>query len=252
MVEKKAETIDLKADSNKLFFLIHGYSGSPTDFNKLPYHLHKKFNANVKVICLKGHGTKVQDLDYLTYNDFLNQIETELKKEIKNGREIILGGVSLGALYALLLTPKYPIKLVFNICPPYLLNFPFNIKYIETICSFKKYWLKHRDKNEKNKRKDAFSYDYMHINGLKIVKQASKKLDKTLKEIDCPILSIHSYTDPIGHYKSSDLIQNKVKSKINEKKILNTKVHNVFFSMNNNETYKRIINFVEKNMSDQK
>jgi len=31
--------IELKNDSKALFFLIHGYTGSPTDFNGLPEYL---------------------------------------------------------------------------------------------------------------------------------------------------------------------------------------------------------------------
>jgi len=247
MVEKKAKTIKLNADSNKEIFFIHGYTGSPMDFNHLPNYLHKKFNTNIKVICLKGHGTKVSDLDNITYDDFLNQIETELKKDIQKGRKIILGGVSLGAIYALIFASKYPIKGVFNVCPPYFLKIPFNIKGIGILGKYKKYWKKTRGQDEKAKRKDDLSYDFMHANALKIVKRANKELDKKLGNIKCPILSIHSYTDPIGHYKSLNVIQKKVKSVIKEEKILNTKIHNVFFSMNNNETYHTITNFIDKN-----
>jgi len=60
MVEEKAKTIDIKANSDKEFFLIHGYSGSPEYFNYLPEYLNKKFNANVKVICLKGMEPKLR------------------------------------------------------------------------------------------------------------------------------------------------------------------------------------------------
>ncbi len=87
MVKTKTKTIELKSNSDKEFFLIHGYTGSPTDFNNLPRLLHKKFNANVKVILLKGHGTKIEDLDNITYNDFFNQIREELEKDIKKRKE---------------------------------------------------------------------------------------------------------------------------------------------------------------------
>ncbi len=247
MVKKQTKTINLHANSDREFFLIHGYTGSPTDFNHLPNELHKKFNANVKVICLKGHGTKVEDLDNVTYADFLNQTKKELEKDIKKGRKVILGGVSLGALLALILASEYPVKGVFDVCPPYLLRFPFNIKNIEFLGKYKKYWKKTRGVNEKEKRKDGFSYDFMHADGLKIVKQANIELNKKLKEIKCPILSIHSYTDPIGHFKSLKAIQKKVKSYLKKEKFLNTRIHNVFFSMNNYETYHSIIDFVKDN-----
>jgi esterase/lipase len=246
MVEQNAKTIDLKADSKQAFFLIHGYTGSPTDFASLPQQLHKNFGANVKVPLLVGHGTKISDLDKLGYADFMAQIETELQVELATGKQIILGGVSMGALFALILAAKYPVLGVFNVCPPYFMKPPFSIKGASYLGLFNKYWKKRRDEHELEKRSGTFSYNYMHINGLQIAKEAKKVLKLNFKKINCPLLTIHSYTDPIGHYKSLAKIQNSVRSTIKAGKIMNTEIHNVFFSMNNNETHQTIINFIKQ------
>ncbi len=245
MVNPKAETIDIKADSNNEFFLIHGYSGSPTDFKNLPEYLHQRFNANVKVIRLIGHGTQVEDLDNVTYEDLSKQVEIELKKDLAKGRKIIIGGVSFGAILALRFASEYPVVGVINVCPPYLFKFPFNIPGLGILGKFKKYWKKTRGQNEKEERDDSFSYACMHANGLGIVKKANNDLKERMKNIKCPVLSIHSYTDPIGHYRSLMEIDKNVKSSIKKERILDTKVHNVFFSMNSKETYREIINFVK-------
>lgn len=65
-INKKAETINIKADSKKEFFLLHGYTGSPTDFNNLGLYLNKRFNANVRIIRLKGHGKELKILTILS------------------------------------------------------------------------------------------------------------------------------------------------------------------------------------------
>src|SRR3990167_9687969 len=101
--DKLAESISLKSNSNREFFIIHGYTGSPTDFNGLAEYLYKKFNVNVKIPRLIGHGETVQSLDKLKYEDFLNQIETELKKEIEEGKEIVLGGISFETIKRMLM-----------------------------------------------------------------------------------------------------------------------------------------------------
>ena len=90
MIEKKVKTIELRANSKKEFFLIHGYTGSPTDFNGLANYLNKRFNANVKIITLRGHGTKIDDLDDLKLEHFLEQIDTEFRKDLAKGREIVV------------------------------------------------------------------------------------------------------------------------------------------------------------------
>ncbi|PIZ50587.1 hypothetical protein COY27_06605 [Candidatus Woesearchaeota archaeon CG_4_10_14_0_2_um_filter_33_13] len=247
MVDQNAKAIELKADSDNEFFLIHGYTGSPTDFNQLPYHLHKKFNANVRVIMLKGHGTKVEDLDDITFNDLLTQIETALREDINKGRKIILGGLSLGAVFALHLSAEYPVRAVFNICPTYILRFPFNVKGIEHLGKYKKYWKKPRKTDEKLKREGTFSYDYMHANGIKIVREASNKLKDRINKIKCPIMTICSITDPIGHQKSLKEIHNNVKSSIKRKKIFRSRIHNIFFSKTENLVYKEVSDFVKEN-----
>ena len=112
---------------------------------------------------------------------------------------------------------------------------------------FKKYWKKRRKSfEEAEARKGLFSYAYMHINGLSIVKQASRELRKNIKNITCPVLTIHSTRDPIGHYSSLKEIQNNVSSVIKESKMFSTKTHNEFFSTDRDEINNEIINFIEK------
>ena len=85
MVNEKTQEIDLKGKSKISFFLIHGYTGSVTDFNELPEYLNKKYDADVKVVRLKGHQERIEKLDDLEYRDFFQQIRRELEKEISKG-----------------------------------------------------------------------------------------------------------------------------------------------------------------------
>ena len=88
----KPAEIEIKSKSRNEFFLIHGYTGSTSDFNKLPIKLNKSFNANVRVPLLIGHGTHVSDLDNYSFNDYLMQVEEELKKGI-NKKKIFITGI---------------------------------------------------------------------------------------------------------------------------------------------------------------
>lgn len=250
---KVVQTLDLKADSQDEFFLIHWYTWSPTDFNNLPYILHKEFSANVKIIKLVGHGTRVEDLDDVTYEDLVNQIDFELRKDLKDWKKIIIWGVSLWALLSLRFASIYPVYWVINICSTYKFKFPFNLKFLIYLKKYKKYWKKIRPRREKIKRLGSFSYDYMHINWLKIVNEAKNDLENRLQKVQSPILSIHSYADPIANFKSAYLTQNKVRSYIKKVKIFNWRTHNIFashdpfFSVNSEEIYKEIVNFVKQN-----
>ena len=246
-IDKRARDINLKSNTNKEFFLIHGYTGSPTDFNKLGGYLHERFSANVRVIRLRGHGTKIEELDNLNYENFFQQVEKELKRELKRGMNIILGGYSLGAQLALNLAAKYPIKGVFTVSIPYKLKFPFNIPFLGLLGLFKKKWRKRLGSVEIKLRKNTFHYKEMHARGLELVKRGIKEIGKILKNIGAPILTIHSKREPIGHYRSIEYIERKVKSKVKKSFIFEEPNHNLFYSEDNEEIRKLIGDFFEEN-----
>ncbi|RCW56527.1 glycosyltransferase [Halanaerobium sp. ST460_2HS_T2] len=236
------QTINLKSNSKTLFFLIHGYTGSPNDFNGLPEYLSKNLAVDVKVMLLKGHGTQVQDLDNIKLKDFTNQIEPELKADLEKYEQIILGGVSFGAQMAMYFASKFPVDGVFNVCLPYKLKFPFNLPGLSILSFFKKYWEKPISNQEKEIRKQTFYYKQMHANGLKIVKKANKLLKTELPKINCPVLTIYSKNDPIGNYKAIGYISRKIEAP-HYIKIVDNKNHNLFFSNKSSEIYENIRDF---------
>lgn len=229
-INQKVRAIDLKAKSNKEFFLIHGYTGSSTDFFKLPEYLHKKFNANVKVILLKGHGTSICDLDNVSLKDLVAQLESELEKDLKKGRKIIIGGYSLGGVLSLYLASKYPVSGCFNIVAPIKINPYGYIPGLSLLGIFRRYWPKFIPQAEISLRQNAFYYSEMHINGLKILKGSIRLVKRNLKNISCPCLSIHAKEDAISSYKSIYFTNNRIQSKDKLGVVFNTKQHDLFFS----------------------
>jgi len=247
-VHKLAKSKYLKARTKKLFFLIHGYTGSPTDFNNLPRYLSEKFNANVYIPRIKGHGTNIQDLDFLEYSDILKQIERELKKQVKKGMKIVIGGISLGGLIALHLACKYPVKAFFAVSIPYLYKFPFNVFNTINKVSWKKYWKKPFPDFEKKLRLGSFSYDSVHIKVFKMIKQAKKELKK-IKEKHVPCFIIYAKKDAFVDEKSAKILKCKLKDSC-EVLVLGPKkkcTHNLFYSPLNNMINRKIASFITKN-----
>ncbi len=238
--------VNLEDKSNKEFFMIHGYTGGLTDFGLLPQQLHKKFNANVRMILLKGHGTKIEDLDDVEYRDFFEQVETALVEELKKGRKIVLVGVSFGAQIALHLATKYNVEGVISISPPYKYRFPFYVPWVGVLGWFKKYWKKQIDEEEREKRKKMGDkhYEYMHHKGLKVTKKANKYIKKGIHKINCPCLVIFSDKEKLGHHKSARILEKKINSKF-KSKIVSERVHNLFYSPSEEGIREEIFTFVE-------
>lgn len=242
----KVKTVNLQGKSEYSFFLIHGYTGSVTDFNGLEHYLNKNFDASVKIILIRGHGTDISNLKGLHYSDFLTQVEKEFKKEFKKGKKIILGGISFGGQLALTLASKYDVSGIFTIAPTIMFKFPFNIPKLKILGKFKKHWKKKLTKKERILRQGTFHYSHMPSYGLTLVKEANKDILPNLNKIKCPCLSISSVYDPLVHYKSSSIINNSVNSKINDLKLIDTPQHNYFFSDDKKRVFHLIKRFCEK------
>lgn len=247
-VDKKGEAIYIKAGTKREFFLLHGYTGSPTDFNELGNYLNKRFNANIRIVRLKGHGEKIENIDNLSYNDFYLQAENELRKDIENGMEIVAGGISIGSFIALQLSAKYPLRGIINISIPYKNRLLTGmISFLEPIIP-KKHWKKPISPEEKVLRKNAFYYD-INIRGFRIIKQAKNELNKVLDNIKAPCLIVHVDHD-IFHKNSPEIIKEKISSKTTEICIFNTEKkasHNPFYTSQHEKLYEIIGDFVEKN-----
>lgn len=239
---RAVKDITLESPSETEFFLVHGYTGSTTDFNELPHYLHDTCGVTVRVVLLQGHGTSVQHLDKLGYHDFLEQIEGELQSDLAKGRQVFVGGVSFGALLALVLATRYPVAGVFNICVPYILKFPFSVPGVELLRFFKKYWRKSSSAHEQELRRNAFRYPEMHINGLRVVKQACRDLARGIPNITCPVLTIHSIHDPIGSHKSVNFLEKNIRA-AHDCLVLDNDNHNIFFSDKRFEVYRKIESF---------
>ena len=248
---KEKRSYEIVSNTDKEFFLIHGYTGSPDDFFDFGEYFHKRFNATVKIPFLKEHNTNIKSLDDLGFKDFVLDIEKEIKNDLKKGKKIVLGGYSFGGQIALYLASKYPVKAVFTVSVPYKLRFPFNLKIIEFFGLFNKYWPKRKptpyEKALYEKIGGIDNYQQAHIKGLEVVKQGNKLLNKVLIKVKAPCLNIQSKNDYLTDYKSSIVIDNKISSEIKESASLLSNTHDLFFSKERNKLRNIICTFLEKN-----
>lgn len=232
--------------NNNHFILVHGYTGSPTDFNGFPEALYNKFGAAVSVPLLLGHGTNLDDLIKFDYSHFFTQIENEIIQAIEAGKKVFLGGYSFGGSIALDLAAKYPVSGVFTVATPYKLQFPLSTDIMSLVSRMRKYWPKKIDAEERELRGSAVYYDEMPGVALPMVKKVSKKLTRTLKNISCPCLTIQSSNDPIAHKKSGESINKEIASVNKKVVILNDSMHSTFYTDSKDVILSEVVDFLSK------
>lgn len=247
-IHPHAQPIARKGKGDLAFLLIHGYTGSPTDFNGLPEFLEKNLQASVYAPLLPGHGTVVEDLVGLTKDDFIKSAEQELEKLLKKYKKVIVGGHSFGGQIALHLGSRYPVHGVVVTAAPLKPAILLTIPGLYEVYKFlfrKKFFNKAHSKEQIQARRNAssFSYDQMPAYGLRLILDMNKDLIQILKNTTSPILSFYVKKDGVSDAESGEEICKLVSSQEKRTHILDSLEHGVFFTDDAPQIYQEVVEF---------
>ena len=104
--------------------LLHGYTGSPAELGLLASFLHRE-GYGVECPLLAGHGTCLEDLMTVDPDQWLYQIDAVVDRLQQQGQNVVVGGLSLGAILALQLARRRPcIQGVITYSPPIISGDP--------------------------------------------------------------------------------------------------------------------------------
>ncbi|MBI4979510.1 MAG: alpha/beta fold hydrolase [Spirochaetes bacterium] len=105
-IMKGWEPYSYKRASRIGVLVLHGYTGSTSSARPLGDYLGRYYN--VESPRLTGHGTRWQDLNKLSYKDWINDVETALVKLKKRAKRIFVAGLSVGGELSLYLAEHHP------------------------------------------------------------------------------------------------------------------------------------------------
>jgi esterase/lipase len=251
-MQKNKLDVSINNHSNIDIILIHGYSGSPTDFNQLPEFLSDRLGFNVYCQTLPGHATKIEDLYSTKLEDIIAILDKQIKRSITNHKKVILIGPSLGAQLGLYFATKYDISALIMLSSTHQLNFPLNIINHKILKLIKKSWPKGYGDKETKLRTGTVYYTHIPSDGIYFSKKIREITDSELKNITCPVLSIHSTKDRLGNLKGIQKMLSALNSKIKEEIILDEPNHNLFYSDKRHVVANEIVAFIKKSLSKTK
>ena len=105
-----------------LVMFVHGFMGSPRQFDKLAGVAHR-LGYSVAVLLLPGHGGSAKDFGAGTFERWQNHVDSEVERFSRDYKNIWLFGHSMGGLLAVNAAVKYSD----NIRGLFLLASPFKI-----------------------------------------------------------------------------------------------------------------------------
>lgn len=192
--------------------LLHGYTGSPYDLKPMASYL-SSLGVLVNVPLLKGHGTKPRDLFSCTAEDWLTQASIVLEG-FNEKKPLILGGLSMGALMAIILAGAHKkVRGLLLFSPALKLTYSAQLTIISAKLgvldknfSFKKL-SGESDINDPIARMKTPAYPEMPVAGLLEFEKLRVQALDAIKNVTCPIfLAFGKHDSAINAYDSHEAI----------------------------------------------
>lgn len=175
--------------------LIHGFSGAPSEMRLLGEFLAEK-GYSVLGIRLPGHGTKIEDLNRITWQDWSNAVQDGWHILSPNTSRVFLIGFSMGGALALYHASFLPVEGVICLSTPYELG-PDSRANIFSLFSDIISYASQGDSNcePDDQSGEHFAYGRYPIKGLIQLVRLLEPMRAALPEIKVPAFLIHSQKD---------------------------------------------------------
>lgn len=226
--------------------ILHGYTGSPDEFRDFANDLSKRLNAYVTAPLLPGHGTDVNDLLPLWFDDIYNAAREHVREAYASGKPLVIIGHSFSGYLALLCAAEFPPAAIVVTVMPYHLSFPLNLPMMSYFLRLKLTWDKKISEQEEQERLGKFYYKHMPGKGLWLLLEGKERVNKILKQITAPILTIHGNNDSLALPDSGNaLLVQTGRNPHNKAVILDNKSHGIFFGEGRADVQALIQQFIE-------
>lgn len=198
--------------------LIHGFTGLPAELLLMGEALNKQ-GFTVLGVRLAGHGTTVEDMSHMTWNDWMDSVRDGYAILRGCCQEISVAGHSMGGLLALLLSTEQKIARVISMAAPIFVAEERGLAGLPSreLCTDQ--FVPKARRLLKNVPPAANkSYRKMPLLSIHELVTIIDKTKGCIDEVTAPVLIMHSRDDHTAAPKSAEYIYEHVKS--SQKRIL--------------------------------
>lgn len=239
-----------KGTNGKGIILVHGWTSTPYEIRRLGKYLNDE-GFTVIGPMLRGHGTKPEDIENVTWENWLEDLSVEVDKLKNECENVYVGGTSIGANLAMLLGIKRPeIKGLVLLATPYKIKFEKILElWGKMLLPFKKYNNKYYPPTfgVSTTITRLVSYQKYSIKSALETLELVKVSRKRLSEIKQPCILIQSMQDHIVSHRSMDRIYEGLGSAIKKKKYIQKAYHTFISDIKNEHVFEDITNFLKEN-----
>jgi len=242
-----------EAGSNgKGVLLVHGWSSTAYEVRRLGKYLNEN-GYTVLGLMLSGHGTVPKDLENVTAQDWITDVEKGYGKLKETCDQVYVAGTSIGASIALILAEqeKEMAGLVLMATPHKLRHEKIGVVLVKLALYLnpKQYRTKFYPPTFGSAESITrmISYQSYPVASVLEVFELVRRARKNLGSISQPCLLLQSTHDHMVAKDSMEKIYKKISSKKKKKIYIQKAYHTFIPDIKNEHVFKDILNFLEEN-----
>lgn len=243
------ESFYFQGVNSKAVFLLHGWTSTPYEVRRLGKYLNQN-GFTVSGPCLRGHGTKPEDLENVKWIDWLDDARNTYKQLKENHGAVYVAGTSIGSNIAILLAKEFPeIAGIVLMATPHKLKFEYFAVFIAKLLScFKSYNKKFYPPafGASTTITRVISYQtYPAVSALESFKLI-KASRESLSCVSQPCLIMQSSSDHLIKKNSLEKIYDGISSRIKKKKYIHQAYHTFISDIRNEHVFEDILEFISR------
>ena len=226
--------------------LIHGFTGSPPEMRWLGTYLAER-GVHVNGIRLAGHGTRPEELNYLTWRDWLRSASEGLERLKRNGRKVVVIGFSMGGLLGMQLCATQPEQVAGLVAISSPIFFRDRRIHLIPLVRHVVRWHRVRrpsSNTDPEAQTRYFSYRHYPLVAVDHLLDLMRVTRKVLPSVRTPTLIMHGLRDRVIHPKSARYIFDHIASASKELVWWRNSGHGVVFDSEREQVWRKVLDFV--------
>jgi carboxylesterase len=226
--------------------LIHGFTGAPGSLLAWAEHLVAE-GFTVRLPLLPGHGTRWQDMNRTTFDDWLAATTTALQELGQQCRAVVVAGLSMGGTLALRLAELYPDEIAgLVLVNPSVLTLRKDAKYLLPLV---RRWLPVFPPIAGDIAKPGVQepgYNRLPVKAMYSLSLGWPIVRRDLARVTAPVLLLHSKVDHIVEPVNSQIVRDEVSSADVTEIVLERSYHVATMDYDAELIFSSSVEFIEK------
>ena len=226
--------------------LIHGFTGVPAELLEMGQFLQKR-GFTVLAVRLAGHGTKVEDLVHMTWEDWMDSVRDGFAILSGCTEKISVIGHSMGGLFAMMLASESPVCRVVSLAAPIFIAEERGIKALPTREASVGQYVPKALRHLKGVTPVVnYTYRRMPLVSVHELLDVVEQMKGCIDHVKAPILIMHSRNDHTAAPESADYIYEHVASREKEQVWFTESGHLLPLEADKDAVKEKVAEFLER------